>query len=571
MATIKVLGKKEIAQVTDMKKVIACVEDVYCQKAKGETVVWPTTFYEFNPGHADMDIKSGYLRGAGIFGHKTVSWFGDNGSKGLPELAGAIMVFSAHTGMPLGVLDGGYITGIRTGAAGAIGAKYLARKDSKHLLVVGSGNQALYQIAAMLTVFPGLERITVANPLSAQYAQEFVDALPGRLERELGVNYGGVALSAAESPEAALADSDIVITVTPSKAPLIKKEWVKPGTHFSCIGADAEGKEEIAPQIMAGAKIFVGDMSHCVAAGEVEVPIKKRIISEADIIGEIGQLILGERQGRISDSDITIYDATGMALLDLAAAKAARGVATISSGNHGSSVSYAASLLGIQNAEIIVPETTPRSKIDKIKYFGAKVLLIGKDYDEAHALGMEHIRRNGMTYIDPYYDDPKIYGGQGTIGMEILEQNPEIDTIVVPIGGGALFTGIAVAVKALKPSVRVVGIQTEACPAMICSYEYGKFYTDFPCEGSLCDALVGGVGALSYQMAKNYVDDFIAVSEDTFGRVVSFMAREEKYIVEAGSCTTMAAVMDYRERVGGAKTWRWCSQAGILTGRCCFP
>ena len=190
MATIKVLGKKEIAQVTDMKKVIACVEDVYCQKAKGETVVWPTTFYEFNPGHADMDIKSGYLRGAGIFGHKTVSWFGDNGSKGLPELAGAI------------------------------GAKYLARKDSKHLLVVGSGNQALYQIAAMLTVFPGLERITVANPLSAQYAQEFVDALPGRLERELGVNYGGVALSAAESPEAALADSDIVITVTPSKAPL---------------------------------------------------------------------------------------------------------------------------------------------------------------------------------------------------------------------------------------------------------------------------------------------------------------------------------------------------------------
>lgn len=318
MATIKVLGKKEIAQVTDMKKVIACVEDVYCQKAKGETVVWPTTFYEFNPGHADMDIKSGYLRGAGIFGHKTVSWFGDNGSKGLPELAGAI------------------------------GAKYLARKDSKHLLVVGSGNQALYQIAAMLTVFPGLERITVANPLSAQYAQEFVDALPGRLERELGVNYGGVALSAAESPEAALADSDIVITVTPSKAPLIKKEWVKPGTHFSCIGADAEGKEEIAPQIMAGAKIFVGDMSHCVAAGEVEVPIKKRIISEADIIGEIGQLILGERQGRISDSDITIYDATGMALLDLAAAKAARGVATISSGNHGSSVSYAASLLGIK-------------------------------------------------------------------------------------------------------------------------------------------------------------------------------------------------------------------------------
>lgn len=130
-------------------------------------------------------------------------------------------------------------------------------------------------------------------------------------------------MSAVGSPETALADSDIVITVTPSKTPLIKKEWVKPGTHFSCIGADAEGKEEIDPQIMADAKVFVDDMVHCVASGEVEVPIKAGIISEADIIGEIGQLILGKKQGRVSDSDITIYDATGMALLDLAAAKAA--------------------------------------------------------------------------------------------------------------------------------------------------------------------------------------------------------------------------------------------------------
>lgn len=322
MAKIRILGKKEIAQVTDLKKVITCVEDVYCQKAKGETVVWPTTFYEFDPGHADMDIKSGYLKASGIFGHKTVSWFGANGEKGLPELAGAIMVFSARTGMPLGLLDGAYITGIRTGAAGAIGARYLARRDSEHLLVVGSGNQAFYQIAAMLTVFPQLKRITVANPLSLQYAQRFVDALPGRLQQELGIGCTA-ALSAVQSPQAPLADSDIVITVTPSKTPLIQKEWVRPGTHFSCIGADAEGKEELDPRLMAGARIFVDDKVHCVAAGEVELPIKAGVISEAEILGEIGQLILGQKQGRTADSEITIYDATGMALLDLAAAKAA--------------------------------------------------------------------------------------------------------------------------------------------------------------------------------------------------------------------------------------------------------
>lgn len=240
-------------------------------------------------------------------------------------------------------------------------------------------------------------------------------------------------------------------------------------------------------------------------------------------------------------------------MLTLTPEERARGVATVSSGNHGSSVSYAASLLGIERAEIILPELTPQSKIDKIRYFGGQVLLMGKDYDEAHALGLAHIQQNGMTYIDPYYDDPKIYAGQGTIAVEILQQDPAIDTIVVPIGGGALITGIAVAAKAIKPSVRVVGVQTAACPAMIRAYQDHRFYADYPSEASLCDALIGGIGALSYEMAKDLVDDFIAVSEESIGRAVSFMARREKYIVEAGSCTTVAAVTDCRERVGGQR------------------
>ena len=176
---------------------------------------------------------------------------------------------------------------------------------------------------------------------------------------------------------------------------------------------------------------------------------------------------------------------------------------------------------------------------------------MGNNYDEAHAEGMKYIEDNGLTMIDAYYDDVKIYGGQGTIAIEILEQNPDIDTVVVPIGGGGLITGIAVAAKAIKPEIRIVGVQTEVCPAMVKSYEDDVFYEEYPCGDSLCDALVGGVGALSYAMAKDYVDDFIVVSEDTIGKAVSFMAKEEKYIVEAGSATTLAAVMDYRERIGG--------------------
>lgn len=228
-----------------------------------------------------------------------------------------------------------------------------------------------------------------------------------------------------------------------------------------------------------------------------------------------------------------------------------RGIGTISSGNHGSSVSYAASILGIKNAKVIIPKNTPQSKIDKIKYFGADVMLMGNSYDEAHALGMTYIEENGLTFIDAYYSDPKIYAGQGTIAIEILEQQPDIDTIVVPIGGGGLITGIAVAAKSIKPDIRIIGVQTEACPAMINSYRDNTFYEEYPSEESLCDSLIGGIGKLSYEMARDYVDEFLIVSEESVAKAVSFMAKEEKYIVEAGSCTTIAAIMEHREKIGG--------------------
>ncbi len=229
-----------------------------------------------------------------------------------------------------------------------------------------------------------------------------------------------------------------------------------------------------------------------------------------------------------------------------------RGVATISSGNHGASVSYAARLLGIKNAKVIVPETTPQAKVDKIKYYGADVMLMGNGYDEAHAMGMSYIEENGMTYIDAYYDDPKIYGGQGTIAIEILDQNPNIDTIVVPIGGGGLITGIAVAAKAIKPEIRIIGVQTEACPAMIRAYEDNVFYEEYPTTGdTICDALVGGVGKLSFDILKDYADDLIEVKEATIRKAVKHMIKEEKFIVEGASAATVAAVMDDSARIGG--------------------
>ena len=247
-------------------------------------------------------------------------------------------------------------------------------------------------------------------------------------------------------------------------------------------------------------------------------------------------------------------------MLSLTEEERLRGVAAVSSGNHGSSVAYAAQLLGIEKAVIIVPECTPQSKIKKIRYFGGEVHIMGQNYDEAHAQGMAYIREQGFTNIDSCHDDILVYAGQGTVALEILEQEPQIDTIVVPIGGGGIATGVALAAKSINPAIRVYGVQTEACPAMVASYADGVCYEEYPIGPTLCDALVGGVGALSYEMLRDLLDDILVVKEETIRRAAAFLLTEEKFVIEAGSATTVAAVWDYPEKFTGKKT------ALILTG-----
>lgn len=322
MFEINVLSKEDVSKALKMNQVIDVVESVYKSKSEGMTDVWPTVFYEFDPGKADLDIKSGYLKSKKLFGHKTVTWFGSNVEKNLPTLIGMIVVFNAETGMPIGITDAAYITGMRTGAAGALGAKYLARKTSEDLLIVGAGNQSAFQIASALTVLPNIKKVQVAA-LDISEAESFVADIPNRLQDEFEINAEGVIFRAVENLELAVKESHIIITVTPSRKPIIKKDWVQKGTHISCIGADMKGKQEIESEIMSSALIFVDDMEHCKDVGEIEIPLKQGVISEKNVIGEIGDLILNKVTGRTNDDQITIFDATGMALLDIATAEVA--------------------------------------------------------------------------------------------------------------------------------------------------------------------------------------------------------------------------------------------------------
>ncbi|MCI9476097.1 ornithine cyclodeaminase family protein [Anaerovoracaceae bacterium 41-7] len=323
MFTLRVLSREVTEKVLKLSDVISTVEEVYRLKAMGETAVFPLVFHEFEPGVADMDIKSGWLKGSDIFGLKVVSWFGENTKKDLPALIGTVLVMDAKTGVPQGILDGSHITGIRTGAAGAIGAKLLARKDSKSLMVVGAGHVATFQVAATLTQLPDIEKVYVYDALSQENAERFAASMPEVLTETFEMKDCRAVFEAVTDLPAATRDSDIIITVTPSKEPIIRKEWVKPGTHFSCIGADMSGKEEIDAEIFDGARVFTDDTPQCINVGEIEIPIKKGILKAEDIAGEIGEILTGKTCGRESDEQITVFDATGTALLDLLTAKLA--------------------------------------------------------------------------------------------------------------------------------------------------------------------------------------------------------------------------------------------------------
>ncbi|MBK5251822.1 MAG: ornithine cyclodeaminase family protein [Peptostreptococcaceae bacterium] len=323
MFKVRVLNQENIKKVLDMSSVIDAVERVYVLKHQKKADVFPMVFHEFERGVADMDIKSGYLKEADIFGLKLVSWFGENGKKNLPALIGTTLVFDGKTGVPVGLLSAEHVTGMRTGAAGAIGAKYLARKNSESLLMVGTGHQALFQIGAVLTALPGIRKVMVHSPRTKGKAEKFCEGVEENLRSMFpGISFQAT-FEAVNNLESAVGVSDIIITATPSRKPMILREWVKPGTHISCIGADMEGKQEIDESLYEIARVFVDDFNQAAAVGETATAVAKGIVNIENPLLEIGEVISGETEGRLSEDDITIFDSTGIALQDLMVSKLA--------------------------------------------------------------------------------------------------------------------------------------------------------------------------------------------------------------------------------------------------------
>ena len=206
----------------------------------------------------------------------------------------------------------------------------------------------------------------------------------------------------------------------------------------------------------------------------------------------------------------------------------------------------AAGRLGVA-ATIVMPETTPIMKVANTRAHGARIVLHGASYDEAYAEARRLEVAEGLTFVHPF-DDPAVIAGQGTVGLELVEQAPELDAVVVPIGGGGLVSGVAVAVKALRPSTRVIGVETEVLPSMLAALEAGKPVTLEPAT-SLADGIaVKRAGDLTFEHVRKLVDEIVTVSEEEIASAILYLLEKEKTVVEGAGAVGVAALMQRRIR-----------------------
>ena len=230
-------------------------------------------------------------------------------------------------------------------------------------------------------------------------------------------------------------------------------------------------------------------------------------------------------------------------ILSLKKEEKKRGVIAVSSGNHGRAVAYVARNFGIP-AVVCVSETVPENKVSAIQDLGAEVLVAGVTYDEATEGALQVQIERGLTMIHPF-DDPFVIAGQGTIGLELLEEQPDIDTVIVPLSGGGLLGGIALALKSINPEIQTIGVSMDQGAAMVESLKAGKV-VEVVEEPSLADALIGGLGQdnrYTFNIIQSYVDQTVLISEEEIAAGMTFALDKEHLVVEGGGAVGIAALL----------------------------
>jgi threonine dehydratase len=254
-------------------------------------------------------------------------------------------------------------------------------------------------------------------------------------------------------------------------------------------------------------------------------------------------------------------------LTQLTPTEIARGLVAASAGNHGSAVGYAAQQLQISNVHIFVPGTTPRAKVAKMKRFGVNVHEVGETYDDAHHAAAEYERAHHATFVHAY-DDARTVAGAGTIALELAQAAEALDAVLVPVGGGGMISGIAVALKHIAPRVEIIAIQPDASPSLRDSLRDQVCYEEYNAAPTICDGLAGGIGQIVYQIAQQkLLDAVLIVREASVRTAVAAFARHEQMMVEGSGAVGLAAVLENPERFRGKRIALIVSGANIDAAR----
>lgn len=295
------LDRNATRDLLSMPEVIRAVEDAFVAWTQGKASMPPKAYLVVEEG--DFRAMPAALPGAA--GVKWVNVHTGNPARGLPTVIGVLIYSDPATAYPLAVMDATEITAYRTAAAAAIASKHLARADSHTLGIIGAGKQALSQILAHAEFFD-LRQIN-ASDRSPEPVRQLMQSAPGFSVKECSLKEA--------------AGSDIVCTLTPSREPLVRREWVRPGTHINAVGADGQGKQELEPSILSDAVVVVDDLRQASAAGEMNVPVAAGLYSVDDVYATLGEIIVGTKPGRTDDEAITVFDSTGVAIEDVAVAR----------------------------------------------------------------------------------------------------------------------------------------------------------------------------------------------------------------------------------------------------------
>jgi ornithine cyclodeaminase/alanine dehydrogenase-like protein (mu-crystallin family) len=303
-----VLTRSDVLALLTLPECITAVEDAFRRHAQGRTLA---------PGVLGIPVDGGgfHIKAAGLAGEpsyfaaKTNANFPGNASVGLPTIQGTVLLADARTGVPLAVMDSGSVTALRTGAATAVAARRLARPDARAATIVGCGIQGEIQLAALAAVLP-LERAWAVD-LDAGRAAGFA----ARMRDTLGLR-----VEPSDDLPGALHRSQVCVTCTPSRRPLVRRVDVAAGTFIAAVGADSQGKQELDAALVASATLVVDLLEQCAEIGELQHALAAGLTTRQRVHAELADVVSGRRPGRTRADEITVFDSTGTALQDVAAA-----------------------------------------------------------------------------------------------------------------------------------------------------------------------------------------------------------------------------------------------------------